>query len=79
MKIKMYYNGDLIAIRVPADIAYQQLFDKIRDRLKVPDGDQIQLFYKDEATGDKPSLLSDNDLDYALQHNDKLLLFIEVV
>ncbi|KAG9259050.1 scd2/ral3 [Emericellopsis atlantica] len=79
MKVKMYYNGDLIAIRVPSDIAYQQLFDKIRDRLKVPDGDQIQLFYKDEATGDKPNLMSDNDLDYALQHNEKLLLYVEVV
>jgi bud emergence protein 1 len=79
MKIKMYYNGDLIAIRVPSDIAYQQLFDKIRDRLKVPDGDQIQLFYKDEATGDKPNLMSDTDLDYALQHNEKLLLYVEVV
>ncbi|KAF4126891.1 hypothetical protein GMORB2_0628 [Geosmithia morbida] len=79
MKIKMYYNGDLIAIRVPSDIQYQQLFDKIRDRLKVPDGEEVQLFYKDEATGEKPNLMSDSDLDYALQNNEKLLLFVEVV
>ncbi|KAK7417339.1 bud emergence protein 1 [Neonectria punicea] len=79
MKIKMYYNGDLIAIRVPTDIQFQQLYDKIQDRLKVPDGDQLQLFYKDEPTGDKPSLLSDNDLDYALQRNEKLLLYVEIV
>jgi bud emergence protein 1 len=79
MKVKMYYNGDLIAIRVPADIQFQQLHDKIRDRIKVSADEQIQLFYKDEPTGDKPSLLSDNDLDYALQRNDKLLLFVEVV
>ena len=79
MKVKMYYNGDLIAIRVPSDISYQQLFDKIRDRLKVPEGEQMQLFYKDEATGDKPNLMSDNDLDYALQRNEKLLLYVEVV
>ncbi|KAH7134364.1 hypothetical protein EDB81DRAFT_96865 [Dactylonectria macrodidyma] len=79
MKIKMYYNGDLIAIRVPTDIQFQQLYDKIQDRLKVPDGDQLQLFYKDEPTGDKPGLLSDNDLDYALQRNEKLLLYVEIV
>lgn len=79
MKIKMYYNGDLIAIRVPSDIQYQALYDKIVDRLKVPEGDQVQLFYKDEATGDKPNLLSDADLDYALQRNEKLLLFVEIV
>jgi bud emergence protein 1 len=79
MKVKMYYNGDLIAIRVPTDIQFQQLHDKIRDRIKLIDGDQLQIFYKDELTGDKPSLMSDNDLDYALGRNEKLLLYVEVV
>ncbi|KAM0563378.1 hypothetical protein ACHAPJ_001096 [Fusarium lateritium] len=79
MKIKMYFNGDLIAIRVPTDISFQALYDKICDRLKVPAGEEIQLFYKDEPTGDKPNMLSDNDLDYALQRNEKLLLYVEAV
>lgn len=78
MKIKMYYNGDLIAIRVPTDIQYEQLCDKIRDRLKVGEGEQLQLFYKDEPTGDKPNLMSNNDLDVALQRNEKLLLYVEI-
>ncbi|KAI5463521.1 MAP kinase activator [Mariannaea sp. PMI_226] len=77
MKIKMYHNGDLIAMRVPTDITFQQLHDKIQDRLKVPDGDQLQLFYKDEQTGDKPSLMNDNDLDIAIQRNEKLLLYVD--
>lgn len=79
MKIKMYYNSDLIAIRVPTDISFQQLYDKICDRLKVPPGEEVQLFYKDESTGDKPSMLSDNDLDTALNRNEKLLLYVELV
>ncbi|WDK16925.1 SH3 domain-containing protein [Colletotrichum graminicola] len=79
MKIKLYFNGDLIAIRVPTDIQFQQLYDKIVDRLKIADGEEIQLFYKDEPTGDKPNLMSDNDLDYALQRNEKLLLYVEQV
>ncbi|KAH7238416.1 hypothetical protein BKA59DRAFT_246013 [Fusarium tricinctum] len=79
MKIKMYFNGDLIAIRVPTDISFQALYDKICDRLKVPDDGEIQLFYKDEPTGDKPSMISDNDLDFALQRNEKLLLYVEAV
>ena len=78
MKVKMYYNNDLIAIRVPTDIQYQSLSDKIRDRLKLASGAQIQLYYKDEPTGDKPSLASNEDLDEALQRNEKLLLFVEV-
>lgn len=79
MKVKMYYNGDLIALRVPSDVQYKQLCDKIRDRLKLTDGDQLQLFYKDEQTANKLNLMSDNDLDYALQRNEKLLLYAEVV
>ncbi|KAI9903863.1 hypothetical protein N3K66_000392 [Trichothecium roseum] len=77
MKVKMYYNGDLIAIRVPGDIAYQQLHDKIRDRLKIPQAEQMELLYKDEPTGDKLNLMSDNDLDIALERNEKLLLYVE--
>lgn len=77
MKIKMYYNGDLIAIRVPTDIQFQQLYDKICDRVKVPGG-ELQLFYKDEPSGDKLSMMSNNDLDFALQRNEKLLLYVEM-
>lgn len=79
MKVKLSYNGDLIAIRVPTDIQFRDLFDKIRDRLKIPAGEQIDLFYKDEPTGDKPGMLSNNDLDFALQRNEKLLLYVEHV
>ncbi|EGR51343.1 uncharacterized protein TRIREDRAFT_75195 [Trichoderma reesei QM6a] len=79
MKIKMYYNGDLIAIRVPTNIQFQQLCDKVRDRLKVSPNEQLQLFYKDEQTGNKPSLTNDADLDYALERNEKLMLYVEVV
>jgi bud emergence protein 1 len=79
MKVKMYYNGDLIAIRVPTDIQYQQLYDKIRDRLKVQAGQQIQISYKDEPTGDKLGMMNNNDLDFALQRTEKLLLYVEVV
>lgn len=77
MKIKMYYNGDLIAIRVPTDVSFQGLYDKIQDRLKVPAGEQLQLFYKDEQTGEKPSMSNDNDLDIAIQRNEKLLLYVD--
>ncbi len=79
MKVKLSFNGDLIAIRVPSDIQFIDLYDKIRDRLKISPGEQIQLFYKDERTGEKPGLLSDNDLDIAMQRNDKLLLYVEQV
>ncbi|KAF7947638.1 hypothetical protein EAE96_008720 [Botrytis aclada] len=77
MKVKIYFGDDLIAIRVPTDIQFQQLYDKISDRLKIPQGDEIALYYKDEPSGEKPNLMSDNDLDIALQRNDKLIIYVE--
>lgn len=79
MKIKLSFNGDLIAIRVPNDIQFRDLYEKIRDRLKIPAGDPVDISYKDERTGDKLPMISNNDLDLALERNEKLLLYVELV
>ncbi|KAI0103640.1 hypothetical protein GGR51DRAFT_247558 [Nemania sp. FL0031] len=78
-KVKIHFNNDTFLIRVPGDTNFQQLFEKIRERTKVANGEQIQLFYRDEASGDKLNLMSNNDLDYAINHNDKLVIFVEQV
>ncbi|EGZ73039.1 hypothetical protein NEUTE2DRAFT_156590 [Neurospora tetrasperma FGSC 2509] len=77
MKVKLHFNGDIIAIRVPTDIPFQALHDKILDRLKIPQGEHVQLSYKDDASGEKPPLMNDEDLDIALQRNEKLLVYVE--
>lgn len=77
MKVKLHFNGDIIAIRVPTDIPFQALNDKILDRLKIPQGEHVQLSYKDDASGEKPPLMNDEDLDIALQRNEKLLVYVE--
>lgn len=79
MKVKFHFNGEVYAIRVPGDILFENLHDKICERLRIPPGDEIHLSYKDEATSDRPSLLSNNDLDTALHRNEKLFLFVEQV
>lgn len=78
-KVKLFFNGDTFLIRVPSDTNFQQLFEKVKDRTKVPSGEQIQLFYRDEQSGDKLSLMSNNDLYYALDHNEKLVIYAEQV
>ncbi|KAI0021628.1 scd2/ral3 [Xylariomycetidae sp. FL0641] len=78
-KVKMFFNGDTFLIRVPSDTNFQQLYEKIRERTKVPSGEQIELFYRDEQSGDKLNLMSNNDLNYALDHNEKLVIFVEQV
>jgi bud emergence protein 1 len=78
IKVKMYYNGDLIALRVPKDIMYDQLRERIQDRLKVAAPDRMRISYKDEMSGEKPMLSNDGDLDDALNRNPKLMLYVEM-
>ena len=74
LKIKVWFEDDCIAIRVPADITFLQLRDKLHERLKVKD--ELMIQYKDEPTNGYVELLSDHDLDIALQRNPKLQLYV---
>lgn len=78
-KVKLFFNDDTFLIRVPSDTNFQQLFERVKERTKVSAGEQIQLSYRDEQSGDKLSLMSNNDLYYALDHNEKLVVFAEEV
>lgn len=74
MKVKVMFQEELIVIRVPSDITYLQLKDKLRDRLKVSEDLVVQ--YKDEPSNSSVDLNNDTDLDVALQRNTKLTLFV---
>ena len=73
-KIKVDFQGDLIAIRVPNDISFQQLKQRLKDRLKVQE--DIILQYQDEPSKAFAEILSDYDLDVAIQRNKKLTLSV---
>ncbi|KAL4812650.1 hypothetical protein BDW67DRAFT_120942 [Aspergillus spinulosporus] len=74
LKVKVNFQDDLIAIRVPSDINVQQLKEKLMDRLKI--NEEIMVQYKDEASGAYVDLISDSDLDTAIQRNSKLTLYV---
>lgn len=74
MKVKVFFQEDIIAIRVPTEISYQQLKDKLRDRLKI--NDDIAIQYKDEPSNTIQDMMDDNDLETALQQNPKLALYV---
>ncbi|KIH88836.1 bud emergence protein 1 [Sporothrix brasiliensis 5110] len=78
IKIKLSFNNELIAIRVPSDIQFRDLCDKIRDRLKISVADQMQLYYKDDSSGEKPAMISNGDLAQAMRRNEKLLVYVEI-
>ena len=74
LKIKVNFQDDLIAIRVPNDIGFQQLKDKLQDRLKIQN--DIVIKYKDEPSNNYIDMFSDRDLDTALDRNQKLTLYV---
>lgn len=74
LKVKVFFQDDLIAIRVPGDINLQQLQEKLKDRLKIGDGIVVQ--YKDEPSGTVVDLDVDSDLETAIQRNSKLTLIV---
>ncbi|KAL4787579.1 hypothetical protein BJX76DRAFT_301233 [Aspergillus varians] len=74
LKVKVFFQDDLIAIRVPGDINAQQLKEKLKDRLKI--NDEIVVQYKDEPSGTFVELVDDNDLDTAIHRNSKLTLYV---
>ena len=74
MKLKVNFQDDMIAIRVPVDISFQQLKEKLRDRLRISDDIVVQ--YRDEASGSMAEMNDDNDLETAVKNNPKLALFV---
>ncbi|KIW48599.1 hypothetical protein, variant [Exophiala oligosperma] len=74
MKVKVFFQDDIIAIRVPQDIAFAALKERLVERLKLNDG--VVIHYKDELSNSMLELENDDNLDEALQRNPKLTLHV---
>ncbi|RMZ92548.1 hypothetical protein DV736_g228, partial [Chaetothyriales sp. CBS 134916] len=74
LKIKVFYQDEIIALRVPHNVAFRVLKERLVERLKVKEDILIQ--YKDEQTNTYVDLDNDDNLDVALQRNPKLTLFV---
>jgi len=74
MKVKVFFQEDIIAIRVPQEISFQALKEKLMDRLKV--NEDILVQYKDESTNSFIDMENDDHLEVALQRNPKLTLYV---
>ena len=74
LRIKVFFEDDLIAIRANAEISFSELKEKLKSRLKVQEDIVIQ--FKDEPTGTYAELNNEQDLDLALSRNPKLTLYV---
>lgn len=79
LKIKVRFGDDLIAIRVPNETNYEDLKKKLKDRLKICRPEDIIISYRDENTHENREMSNDEDLDMALNMNQKLTLLVGYV
>ncbi|KAG5440406.1 hypothetical protein PCK2_000539 [Pneumocystis canis] len=73
IKIKIYFENDLIAIRVPRQITFTQLMEKLQDRL----GTVIKSLRCKETNNHVCLIRCDNDLRDLINQNSKLVLYVE--
>ncbi|KAG5370125.1 Protein scd2/ral3 [Yarrowia sp. C11] len=71
VKVKVFYQDDLIAIRVPSDIDYATLHDRLCERLRV---EALSLLYKADD-GNRVVISNDEDLGGAVYGKNKLVLY----
>ncbi|EPS41665.1 hypothetical protein H072_4429 [Dactylellina haptotyla CBS 200.50] len=73
MKVKVHYQDDLIALRLPQDIPLAQLQERLEQRLQTK---LSCIQYRDEQTEEYYDIISDHDLNTAIQRNPKLVLSV---
>ena len=79
LKIKVWFEDDCIAIRVPSQITFMELCNKLHERLKVKERNELLIQYRDEPSNQVMEMRSDQDLDVALDRNPKLQLYVGYV
>ena len=71
LKIKCFYEDNVVAIRVPPDVTYDELLAKLETRLGTTG---LAAKYRDEDSGTLKRLANNYDLEVALAENSKLVL-----
>lgn len=74
LKVKVFYQEDLIAIRVPVGVTYEQLENKIQERLG---SSNLLFYYQNEQTGQHNQLQDDTGLATAIGNGSKLVLYAQ--
>lgn len=62
LKIKLEHDKDIIIIRVPQDVDFDNLVTRVRSRLRVVDGVKMAMRYRDDAAGTTVTLNDNEDL-----------------
>lgn len=74
IKIKIFFQDDIIVIRTPPDVSYDHLIEKMSDRLGKPFN---SVRYRDSMSGELYDITNDGELAAALQASEKLVLIAD--
>ena len=74
IKIKIFFQDDIIVIRTPPDVSYDHLMEKMKERLGKP---FTSVRYRDSMSGELYDISDDRDLSAALDASDKLVLIAD--
>ena len=74
IKIKIFFQDDIIVIRTPPDVSYEHLIEKMSDRLGKPFN---SVRYRDSMSGELYDITNDGELAAALQASEKLVLIAD--
>lgn len=76
LRVKVEFQEEIVAIRVPQDITFDALKDKIAERLKIDKSAPIDVKYRDDQAGTTARLACDEDLEAAIQRSANLRLVV---
>ena len=74
IKIKIFFQDDIIVIRTPPDVTYDHLIDKMTERLGKP---FTSVRFRDSMSGELLDITNDGELAAALQTSEKLVLIAD--
>lgn len=74
IKIKIFFQDDIIVIRTPPDVSYGHLMEKMTERLGKPFN---TVRFRDSMSGELYDITSDGELAAALQSSEKLVLIAD--
>jgi bud emergence protein 1 len=74
IKIKIFFQDDIIVIRTPPDVSYDHLIGKMTERLGKPFN---SVRYRDSLSGELYDITNDGELSAALQSSEKLVLIAD--
>jgi hypothetical protein len=74
IKIKIFFQDDIIVIRTPPDVSYDHLIEKMTERLGKP---FKSVRFRDSMSGELYDITNDGELSAALQASEKLVLIAD--